>query len=152
MCVFFLVLRVFGCFLFCFLPLLTPRSDWQTPRSPDIFEISPRPFSVTPQPQNSGFQYSRGSSLRTSDFFSNGLSPPSIPSRSFAGGVVGSGTSGSSSGLGSPISSGSGISSSGSSHSYRQTQRKSPFSSGAIGTSLTDSDALQVSVVDFFLF
>ncbi|KAL1400089.1 hypothetical protein pipiens_007721 [Culex pipiens pipiens] len=114
-----------------------------TPRSPDIFEISPRPFSVTPQPQNSGFQYSRGSSLRTSDFFSNGLSPPSIPSRNFAGGVVGSGTSGSSSGLGSPISSGSGISSSGSSHSYRQTQRKSPFSSGAIGTSLTDSDALQ---------
>lgn len=138
-------------FLFCFLPLLTPRSDWQTPRSPDIFEISPRPFSVTPQPQNSGFQYSRGSSLRTSDFFSNGLSPPSIPSRNFAGGVVGSGTSGSSSGLGSPISSGSGISSSGSSHSYRQTQRKSPFSSGAIGTSLTDSDALQVSVVLFDL-
>lgn len=113
---------------------------YTTPRSPDIFEISPRPFSVTPQPQNSGFQYSRGTSLRTSDFFSNGLSPPSIPSRSFNGGVVGS--SGNSN-LGTSSIGSSGISSSGSSHSYRQTQRKSPFSSGAIGTSLTDTDALQ---------
>ncbi|XP_058119549.1 mucin-5AC [Anopheles ziemanni] len=45
---------------------------YTTPRSADIFEISPRPFSATPS-SNSGFQYSR-SPLR-SDFFSNGLTP-----------------------------------------------------------------------------
>ena len=48
----------------------------QTPRSADIFEISPRPFSATPS-TNAGFQYSR--SPPRSDFFSNGLTA----SRSF---------------------------------------------------------------------
>uniref|UniRef100_A0A182SC42 Uncharacterized protein n=1 Tax=Anopheles maculatus TaxID=74869 RepID=A0A182SC42_9DIPT len=42
----------------------------KTPRSADIFEISPRPFSATPS-SNAGFQYSR--SPPRSDFFSNGL-------------------------------------------------------------------------------
>ncbi|EAT35016.1 AAEL012792-PA [Aedes aegypti] len=110
-----------------------------TPRSQDIFEISPRPFSVTPQP-NSGFQYSRGS-LRN-DYFSNGLSS----NRNFAASAtssgtnsIGSSTSGSSSSnLGSGSSAG--ISSSGSSYSYRQSHRKSPFSNSAIGTSLTSNE------------
>ncbi|XP_058822354.1 mucin-5AC isoform X2 [Topomyia yanbarensis] len=103
---------------------VTPPSYFQftytTPRSPDIFEISPRPFSVTPQP-NSGFQYSRGS-LRN-EYFGGGIpsSNRNFPSSS---------------------SSSSGISSSGSSHSYRQTQRKSPFSSSATGTSLTNVEPL----------
>ncbi|ETN60595.1 hypothetical protein AND_007758 [Anopheles darlingi] len=49
-----------------------------SPRSGDIFEISPRPFSVTPS-ANSGFQYVR--SPPRSEFFSNGLTA----SRNFPG-------------------------------------------------------------------
>uniref|UniRef100_A0A182F962 Uncharacterized protein n=1 Tax=Anopheles albimanus TaxID=7167 RepID=A0A182F962_ANOAL len=56
-----------------------------SPRSGDIFEISPRPFSVTPS-ANSGFQYVR--SPPRSELFSNGLTA----SRNFPGTATATGT------------------------------------------------------------